>query len=214
MRRTRQVVLCLAALQMLAAPALDGHPFEGSIATLLLEPGSLQVEVSLDLKDLERGFGLDADRNGSINGRELVDSLPRVYTYLRSHLRVAVDGSRLDLQPYQEAALKERIAAMAPEGGFPEADYASVHIGYLFRNPLAAHPKEVAVELDVFDKLGKGHLSVTKLVEKTGSEVLQEHIVLGPERKSHRFQVRSPAPTAPPSSLPTPSPSSPRRGRR
>lgn len=196
MRRTRQVVLWLAALQMLAAPALDGHPFEGSIATLLLEPGSLQVEISLDLKDLERGFGLDADHSGSIGGRELAESLPRVCAYLRSHFRVAIDGSRLDLQPYQEVALKEKIAAMAPEAGFPEADYASVHVGYLFRNPLAAHPKEVVVELDVFDKLGNGHLSVTKLVEKTGSEVLQEHIVLGPERKSHRFQVRSPGKAA------------------
>jgi len=203
MMRTRSAFAGLIAGLVLAPAALFGHPFQGSIATLLLEPQSLQTEFMLDLNELDKNFAIDADHNHAVDRGELNAGLDRVLSYLEKHLQVTVDGARLSLQPFLENELKERIAATVPDGGYPEADYSTVHVGFLFRNPLAARPREVGVELDVFGEMGQDHLSVAKFVEKLqDGTARQEHIMLSAAHRGHRFVVHPlAAPAAEPSGL-------------
>ncbi|HEV7504643.1 MAG TPA: hypothetical protein VGS07_07015 [Thermoanaerobaculia bacterium] len=212
MRAARSAVLGLMMGLAFATPAVVSHPFQGSIATLLLQPDYLQVEITLGLRDLDKLFTIDADHSRSVDRRELVSSLPKAYAYLRHHFFVTVDGSRLDLQPFWEDLLRFRITNTVPQGGYPESDYDSVHIGLLFRNTLAARPREVGVELDFFGEMGDEHLNTTKFIEMTEAGPLQEHIVLSARLKSYRFKVHSPVSPRPGKSEPglRPLPSSPK----
>lgn len=194
MKAARNAVLGLAMGLVLATPVVSGHPFQGSIATLLLKPDYLQVEITLGLRELEQLCAIDSDHNHTVNRQELVSSLPKAYAYLKHHFFVTVDGSRLELQPFWEDFLRFRISNTVPAEGYPESDYDSVHIGFLFRNPLAARPREVGVDLDFFGDMGEGHLNTTKFIEMTDAGPLQEHIVLSSRHKGYRFKVHSPVP--------------------
>lgn len=198
-RHRRIAVLGPVLLALCLAPAAltPAHPYHGSFTTVLLDPGSLQVEVRFNLEDLDRAFSLDQDLDGCIGGAELLARVPAIYAFVEDRLVLEVDGRRLELERWGEEELLRRVTDLVPEDGFEPDHLVTVFLGFVFRNRLQEPPHTVAVSLPIFDRLGDEHRNIVRFAEQVDTGYAQEHVILDVDRTHWEFRTRagtSPAP--------------------
>jgi hypothetical protein len=141
-------ILCLAVAAL--CPAARAHEDTIVYVTVELAPAEVRVAVALRPADLIQHFGLDLDGDGELSGEELSAGEPGTAGLLADRVRVWHDFTPLALAPAGSRAI---------EGG------SRPLIAFDFTAPLRRPPADLALEVDLADRLGSRSVSVVKVVD-------------------------------------------------
>ena len=162
-----------ALLLIFFASPTQAHVIYTSYTTLIVKPDTLKLMVVIDEYDLLTSFDLDANGDGMLWRDEMLDGVPRAFEFLEERVSVNVDG-----QPLQLARFK---------GDVQPDSKGNMFLNLFFKTALAELPREVEVEIDVFDAFGKDHKNLAKILMP---EKPLQQAVFAPENTRQRFVVR------------------------
>ncbi len=129
---------------------LFAHQTNTSYTAITVTTDKLEVMFTFDITDLNKAFVLDVNQDGTVAREELLAAMPRMYEYFGGHCALAIGYTPVNLEQQ--------------EGGFTQDDFGNLFINFVFTKALDQAPGEIGFSVDFFDKFGKDHKVLAKIV--------------------------------------------------
>jgi len=151
----RQFLLPLVWLAFLAGHTLAfAHNPDTSYAQVKLTESQVVVRLTYDLFTLEKITQVDADGDGRITREELRHATPAIEQFLRAHVQLELNGTKVDLGRLGEPGWPPDKGDVIEAADWHTAD-GLIHFPFI--KDVIETPQTAALAFDFFNDLGSQH---------------------------------------------------------